>query len=117
MAMPFTLESTIIPSPTPGGWNYEYTATVLIASVSNTTQKEIASLLFTQWLNHFKTENAEFDYRLEDFELVDVTIDEYELPIVQQKIVDFVVMVTFSVKPSSMLYWSAGNGVSTDGIG
>ncbi len=91
-------------------WNYEYIATVPITSVSNATQEEIASLLFTEWLNHFKTEKANWDYRLEDFELLSVVIYEKQLPD------DFVAMVSFSVKPTRMPFWIAGNGISSDGI-
>lgn len=96
--------------PTESMWKYEYIATVPIASVSNSTQEEIASLLFTQWLNHFKTEEADLDHRLEDFELLSVVIYEKQLPD------DFVAMVTFSVKPTRMSSWIAGNGTSTDGV-
>jgi hypothetical protein len=98
--------------PTQGAWNYEDTATVPITSVSNATQEEIASRLFTQWLDHFKTEKADSHYRLEDFELLSVAIEEKKLPD------NFVAMVVFSVKPStsSMLFWEAGNGIGTDGI-
>lgn len=98
------------PFPTEGTWNYEYVATVPIASVSNSTQEKIASLLFTQWLNHFKTEEADLDHRLEDFELVRVVIYEKKLPD------EFVAMVSFSVKPTKMSSWVAGNGISTDNI-
>jgi len=101
---------TETPITTESGWNYKYIATVSIASVSNSTQEEIASLLFTQWLNHFKTEEADLDHRLDDFELLNVVIQEEQPPDI------FVAMVTFSVKPIRMTSWIAGNGTSTDGI-
>lgn len=102
-------DSTTTPTPVENVW-YQYIATVPITSVTNATQEEIASLLFTQWLNHFKTEKVHVDYRLEDFQLLRVVIYEKQLPD------DFVAMITFSVKPANMTFWMAGNGISTDGV-
>jgi hypothetical protein len=98
------------PIPTEGAWKYEYTAPVPVASVSNSTQEEIAGLVFIQWLNHFKTQEADLDHRLEDFNLLKVVIYEKRSPDT------FVAMVTFSVKPAIMSSWVAGNGISTDGV-
>ena len=100
---------TETPVPTEGEWTYEYIATAPATSVGNSSQEEIASLLFTQWLNHFKTEKADVYYRLDDFKLINVVIREERPPDV------FVAMVTFSVKPITMTPWVAGNG-ATDGV-
>jgi hypothetical protein len=104
------INPTTTPILTKSAWTYKYIATVPNASASNSTQEEIASLLFTQWLNHFKTEEADLDHRLEDFELISVVIYEKELPD------DFVAMISFSVKPTRMSSWVAGNGISTDNV-
>lgn len=101
---------SIIPTetstPVESNWNYKYIPVVSAASVVNSSQEEIASLLFIQWLNHFKTDEADLDHQLDDFELLSVVIREEQSPDI------FVAMVTFSVKPIRMTSWVAGNGIA-----
>lgn len=111
-----------IPIPTPipakNGWTSEYTATVSNTSLNQYTQEEIASILFTQWLDHFKTEDADSQNRLDEYELLKVETPKNLAFLAQEKAVDFVATVVFSVKPSVYMYsnWNAGNGISTDNI-
>jgi hypothetical protein len=115
-----TQTEILIPTPIPAknGWTSEYTATVPSMSVNQYTQEQIASLLFTQWLNHFKTEDADSRNRLDEYELLKVEIPKNLSFLAQEKAVDFVATVVFSVKPSVYMYsdWNAGNGISTDNI-
>lgn len=106
------------PIPAKNGWVSEYIATVPGISVDQYTQEEIASILFTQWLNHFKTEDADSRNRLDEYELLKVETPKNLAFLAQEKAVDFVATVVFSVKPSVYMYsnWNAGNGISTDNI-
>jgi hypothetical protein len=97
------------PVPTGNGSDSEYIATLPIASVNNhATQQEIARLLFTQWLNHFKKEG-----KFDDYELLNVDIPNGLSFLAKEKSVDFVATVAYSVKPSinAHSYWAAGNGI------
>jgi hypothetical protein len=91
---------------------------VPITSVNQYTQEEITSILFTQWLNHFETEDADSRSRLDEYELLKVEIPKNLAFLAQEKAVDFVATVVYSVKPSVYMYsdWVAGNGTSADNI-
>ena len=115
-----TLTEIPIPTPIPAknGWTPEFTASLSNTTASQYTQEEIASILFTQWLDHFKTVNADSRSRLEEYELIKVEIPTNLTFLAKEKDVEFVATFVFSVKPFVYMYsnWNAGNGVSTDNV-
>ena len=117
-----TATPTEIPIPTPipakNGWTPEFIATLSNTIASQYTREEIASMLFTQWLDHFATANADSRSRLDEYELIKVEIPTNLTFLVKEKDVEFVATFVFSVKPFVYMYsnWNAGNGVSKDNI-
>ncbi len=106
------------PFPAQNGWTEAYTATIPVASVRQSTREEIVTLLFSQWLDHFKIPDADSRNGIEEYEILQVEFPEDEMfaSIKQEKGVDYVAWVSFSVKPVIYVYshWNAGNGTSTD---
>ena len=107
-----------VPTPIPAqnGWTPEYTATVSIASVSQASPEEIANLLFTQWLEHFKTSDADSRNRIDEYVITKVEIPANSTSLAQEQDLGFVATVLFSVKPTILMYsnWVAGNGIIDD---
>lgn len=104
--------------PAKNGWTPEFTSTVSATLTSQYTQQQIASLLFTQWLDHFKTEDADSRSRLDEYEIIKVEIPADLSFLAEENDVDFVATFVFSVKPYIYMHsnWNAGNGVSTDDV-
>lgn len=100
------------------GWTPKYIATLHILPLNQYTQEEIANLLFTQWLNHFKTEDADSRNRLDEYQILKVEVPENLAYLAQEQSVEYVATVVFSVKPTVYMYssWNAGNGISDDNI-
>lgn len=104
---------TATPSPThaPAATATLQNSAVLPAGLvpANATNEEIARLLFTQWLEHVKMTGS-----LEDYEVLNISSAppvyglDYRL--------DFVVGVTYSVKPieSEKAKWIAANGIVSE---
>lgn len=85
---------TLIPAK--NGWTPEFTASLSNTIAGQYTQEEIASILFTQWLDHFKTVNADSRSRLEEYELIKVEIPANLTFLATEKDVEFVATFFFS---------------------
>ncbi len=115
-----TQTTTPSPLPTPipaqNGWTPEFTATISSKEVEDYTQEEIAKILFTQWLDHFKTQDADSQHRLSEYELLKVETPNSFSALRAEEDVDFIATISFSVKPSAFMFssWVAGNGTVTD---
>jgi hypothetical protein len=107
-----------LPSPIPAknGWVPEFTPTMTVASADQYSEEQIARILFTQWLDHFKTDDADSQNRLDEYQVSEVRTPENLAFLADEKKLDSVATVVFSVRPSIYLYsnWNAGNGMSTD---
>lgn len=110
-AAPATLESTLQPTSTLAPTATPQTQAALPVDLvpANATNEEIAELLFTQWLEQSKLTGS-----LEDYEVLNVSSAPSVYGLDYR--VDFVVGVTYSVKPSESekIRWVAGNGLVSE---
>lgn len=117
-----TPTATLAPPPSPipakNGWVPEFTPTMTVGSTNAYSKEQIARILFTQWLDHFKTDDADSQDRLDDYRVSEVGIPKNLAQtfarVAEEKGLDYVGQADFSVKPSIFLYsnWNAGNGMS-----
>lgn len=107
----------IVPSPAApesaaahADWSPEYTPKVRKAEVVQLSPDDLLRRLFTDWLEHFKSADANFSDRLAEFDVVAVEA-LIEPNATSGNAGSFGGMVRFSVKPvGGSNRWVAGNG-------
>ncbi len=108
-----TSTSTLsIPTPTVN-WIKTWTVRVYYSSTKSLDNYSLVDLLFRKWIEQYEDENVVERYKLEDYEIDDVIISKEYQQFSDQKGIDFIAQVIYSVKPTlinSATWWVAGNG-------
>jgi hypothetical protein len=119
--IPLSTERAATPIAAKNGWQKEYVPSIESKFLSPTAiPEEITLLLFAQYLEHYRTVDADSRSRLSDYQILNVTLptDDYYTSnsYTQKHVVDKVLWVLYSVKPYVFLFsnWNAGNGITTD---
>ena len=99
-------------------WFPTLTATLPIETGERLSPEEIGIALFCQYLENYKSPQADISQRLNDYSVYHAPRDERLQHLRNEFQVDFIVWVSFSVLPTRTMYsgWAAGNGeISNDG--
>jgi hypothetical protein len=114
--VPTTVSEVPTPVPARNGWTFDYAASMSTQSADLLQRDEVVAALFTQWLEHFRTDDAGSRHRLGDYDLIRVEVEDSYLTYAQATGREYIAGVLFSVKPTvyEYSYWNAGNGTSDD---
>ena len=99
-------------------WLPTITATLPIKTAEVLSSEEIALALFCQYLENYKSPQADSSMRLIDYQVYKAPLDERLQFLRREFNVDFIAGISFSVLPTRIMYsgWVAGNGeISNDG--
>lgn len=99
-------------------WLPIITTTLPLKTAEILSSEEIALALFCQYLENYKSPQADISQRLNDYQVYNAPLDERLQNLRQEFFVDFIAWVSFSVLPTRIMYsgWAAGNGdISNDG--
>ena len=99
-------------------WSPDITATMPIEAGKTLSPEEIAIALFCQYLEKYKSPQADISQRLNDYHVYNAPLSEWLQHLREEKHVDFVATVFYSVLPTRLSYssWGAGSGeISNDG--
>ena len=97
-------------------WSTEYIPSLPISSVGNVPDDVMISRLCCQWLQHFKSIQADEKERLDDYVIHRVEFLGFNELAREQGVLSTAWLI-YSVKPHQLLYshWVAGNGVIKNG--
>jgi hypothetical protein len=99
-------------------WLPAITATLPVKTAGILSAEDIAVALFCQYLEHYKSPQADISMQLIDYQVYKAPLDEKLQFLRREFNVDFIAGVLCTVLPTRILYsgWAAGNGeISNDG--
>jgi hypothetical protein len=92
-------------------WDERFISRVALSKVANQSQEEIANELLLQWLEYYKSHENDNDYKIENYNIISITLEESNNPSYS-----IVATAFFEVKPVQLQsVWIVGGGTVMNG--